>query len=108
MRDLPEADPISTFEVMSGFAAPTANEEINPMDSERFTNQVAGAGTLGVGLGILEGSCNMTTEGEYCPEHGLMECGVYEMGTVAGGMAPVVGEGKQDPLVRLKSLALIK
>ena len=108
MRDLPEADPISTFEVMSGFAAPTANEEINPMDSERFTNQVAGAGTIGVGLGILEGSCNMTTEGEYCPEHGLMECGVYEMGTVAGGMAPVVGEGKQDPLVRLKSLALIK
>ena len=79
MRDLPEADPISTFEVMSGFAAPVA-----------------------------ESSCNMTTEGEYCPEHGLMECGVYEMGTVAGGMAPVVGEGKQDPLVRLKSLALIK
>jgi energy-converting hydrogenase Eha subunit E len=44
-----------------------------------------------------------------------MECGMYEMGTVAGGMAPVVGgmapvvgEGKQDPLVRLKSLALIK
>jgi len=105
---MPEADPISTFEVMSGFAAPTANEEIDPMDSERFTNQVAGAGTIGVGLGILEGSCNMTTEGEYCPEHGLMECGMYEMGTVAGGMAPVVGEGKQDPLVRLKSLALIK
>jgi hypothetical protein len=94
---MPEADPISTFEVMSGFAAPVA-----------------------------ESSCNMTTEGEYCPEHGLMECGVYEMGTVAGGMAPVVGEGnddpinyngaitgsyyegKQDPLVRLKSLAKIK
>jgi hypothetical protein len=94
---MPEADPISTFEVMSGFAAPVA-----------------------------EGSCNSTMEGEYCPEHGLMECGMYEMGTVAGGMAPVVGEGnddpinyngaitgsyyegKQDPLVRLKSLALIK
>ena len=94
---MPEADPISTFEVMSGFAAPVA-----------------------------EGSCNMTTEGEYCPEHGLMECGMYEMGTVAGGMAPVVGEGnddpinyngaitgsyyegKQDPLIRLKSLALLK
>jgi hypothetical protein len=94
---MPEADPISTFEVMSGFAAPVA-----------------------------EGSCNSTMEGEYCPEHGLMECGMYEMGTVAGGMAPVVGEGnddpinyngaitgsyyegKQDPLVRLKSLAKIK
>jgi hypothetical protein len=63
---MPEADPISTFEVMSGFAAPVA-----------------------------ESSCNMTTEGEYCPEHGLMECGVYEMGTVAGGIAPVMGKGNQ-------------
>ena len=127
MRDLPEADPISTFEVMSGFAAPVANEEIDPMDSERFTNKVAGAGTLGVGLGILEGSCNMTMEGEYCPEHGLMECGMGEM-TVAGSMAPVMGEGNDDPinynaattgayyesregdalLARIKSLALIK
>ena len=36
--------------------------------------------------------CNMTMEGEYCPEHGLMECGgMYEMGTVAGSMAPVMG-----------------
>jgi hypothetical protein len=96
---MPEADPISTFEVMSGFAAPVA-----------------------------ESSCNMTTEGEYCPEHGLMECGMYEMGTVAGGMAPVVGEGNDDPmnynaaitgsyyesregdvaLARIKSLALLK
>jgi hypothetical protein len=41
-----EADPISTFEVMSGFDAPVA-----------------------------ESSCNMTAEGAYCPEHGLAECG---------------------------------
>jgi hypothetical protein len=42
---------------------------------------------------VKEGSCNMTTEGEYCPEHGLMECGsMSEMGTVAGSMAPVMGE----------------
>jgi hypothetical protein len=59
-----EADPISTFEVMSGFDAPVA-----------------------------EGSCNMTAEGEYCPEHALAECGsMYEMSTVAGSMAPVIGE----------------
>jgi hypothetical protein len=44
---------------------------------------------------IKEGSCNSTMEGEYCPEHGLAECGMYEMGTVAGGMAPVVGEGTE-------------
>jgi hypothetical protein len=78
---------------------------------------------------VKEGSCNMTTEGEYCPEHGLMECGsMYEMGTVAGSMAPVMGEGNDDPmnsnsaitgayyeskdgdalLARIKSLALVK
>lgn len=71
-----------------------------------------------------EGSCNATMEGEYCPEHGLAECG----GTVAGAMAPVMGEGNDDPinsnsaitgayyesksddalLARIKSLALIK
>jgi hypothetical protein len=52
--------------------------------------------------------CNMTMEGEYCPEHGLAECGgMYEMGTVAGGMAPVIGEG-DAVLARIKSLALIK
>lgn len=68
---------------------------------------------------IGEGTCNMTTEGEYCPEHGLMECG---MGMAEGLM------GEQDPmdargavtdsyyeskdgdalLARIKSLALLK
>jgi len=77
---------------------------------------------------VLEGSCNSTMEGEYCPEHGLAECGMYEMGTVAGGMAPVIGEAPQDPinynaaitgayyesksdtalLARIKSLALLR
>jgi len=73
----------------------------------------------------FEGSCNMTTEGEYCPEHGLAECG----GTVAGAMAPVMGEqavgdpinynaamtgsyyeSKSDDalLARIKSLAFLK
>ena len=32
------------------------------------------------GSSIIEGSCNMTMEGEYCPEHGLMECGSMEEG----------------------------
>ena len=27
---------------------------------------------------VSEGSCNMTAEGSYCPEHGLAECGMYE------------------------------
>ncbi len=99
---MPEADPMDTFEVMSGFDAPVA-----------------------------EGSCNMTAEGEYCPEHGLAECGYMESmgGTVAGSVAPAaraMGEANSDPmdsrhavtdsfyedatdpLVRLKVLALSK
>jgi hypothetical protein len=75
------ADALNTFEVMSGFDAPVA-----------------------------EGSCNMTAEGEYCPEHALAECGMYEMGTVAGSVAPVIGESNNSDalLARIKSLALIK
>ena len=77
---MPEADVLNTFEVMSGFDAPA----------------------------VQEGGCNATMEGEYCPEHGLAECGgMYEMGTVAGGMAPVIGEG-DAVLARIKSLALLK
>jgi hypothetical protein len=78
-----EADALATFEVMSGFDAPVA-----------------------------EGSCNMTAEGEYCPEHALAECGggMHEMGTVAGSMAPVMGESQDSDalLARIKSLALIR
>ncbi len=45
---------------------------------------------------VVEGSCNSTMEGEYCPEHGLAECGgMYEMGTVAGGIAPVMGHQQE-------------
>ena len=41
---------------------------------------------------VSEGTCNMTAEGEYCPQHGLMECGSYMEsmgGTVAGAVAPM-------------------
>ena len=71
---LPEADVLNTFEVMSGFDAPT----------------------------VSEGGCNMTNEGEYCPEHGLMECGTMESmgGTVAGSVAPVMDEDSTDPMDR--------
>ena len=96
---MPEADPIATVEAMPDLSAP-----------------------------VVEGTCNATMEGEYCPEHGLAECGMYEMGTVAGSVAPVIGEAPQDPinynaaitgayyesksdtalLARIKSLALLK
>jgi hypothetical protein len=71
------------------------------------TFEVMGALT-GHGEPTTEGSCNMTAEGEYCPEHALAECGsMYEMGTVAGSVAPVIGES-DALLARIKSLALIK
>jgi hypothetical protein len=98
---MPEADPMATVEAMPDMSAPVA-----------------------------EGSCNATMEGEYCPEHGLAECGYMESmgGTVAGGIAPVIGEAPQDPinyngaitgsyyesrdgdalLARIKSLALLR
>lgn len=88
----------------------------------------AGQDLTNGGSGVIEGSCNHTMEGEYCPEHELAECG-----TTAGGMAPVVmGEMDKPPhddainynaaitgsyyeskegdamLARMKSLALIK
>lgn len=45
---------------------------------------------------VSEGSCNMTAEGAYCPEHGLAECGsMYEDGG-AVGMPYSMGEGEDD------------
>ena len=47
---------------------------------------------------VSEGSCNMTMEGEYCPEHGLMECGSMEEDGGAVGMPYSMGEGVDDPI----------
>ena len=77
---------------------------------------VAGQEMTKGGSGIVEGSCNQTMEGEYCPEHGLMECGssMYEMSTVAGSVAPGVVTPAQNMaegtalLARIKALALIR
>jgi len=47
---------------------------------------------------VNESSCNMTAEGEYCPEHGLAECGMSSGGAV--GMPYSMGEAQalQDPI----------
>ncbi len=48
----------------------------------------------GLSAPVAEGSCNATMEGEYCPEHGLMECGgMYEgwKSELAGGTLGGVG-----------------
>ncbi len=70
--------------------------------------------------------CNMTTEGEYCPEHGLMECGMGMAEDIMGETldkpphddpmnynAAITGsyyESKEGDatLARIKSLALLK
>lgn len=69
---------------------------------------------------VSESSCNMTMEGEYCPEHGLAECGgMYEgvddpinsnsamTGSYYEGKETEIQEG-DALLARIKSLALLR
>jgi hypothetical protein len=51
-----------------------------------------------------EAQCNHTMEGEYCPEHGLEECGIYEY----TGNWTNFGLEESDQLTQLKRLALGK
>jgi len=63
---------------------------------------------------VTEGSCNMTAEGQYCPEHGLMECGMGMAEDIMGEQDPIVTDSYYESkdstalLARIKSLALIK
>jgi hypothetical protein len=60
---------------------------------------------MGIGKGgVTEGQCNMTEAGEYCPEHGLEECGIYEY----TGNWTNFGLEESDQLTQLKRLALGK
>lgn len=84
--DIKEADNLSTFETMDAIT----------------------------GHGIAsEGQCNMTHEGQYCPRHGLRECGAYEsaddpMNYNAAITGSYYEDQKTDDLARLKYLALAK
>lgn len=51
-----------------------------------------------------DASCNMTEAGEYCPKHGLEECGIYEY----AGNWTNFGLEESDQLTQLKRLALGK
>ena len=68
---------------------------------------------------VTEGSCNMTAEGQYCPEHGLMECGMGMAEDIMGEQDPMDSRGAVTDsyyeskdgtalLARIKSLALLK
>ena len=63
------------------------------------------APTAQVSQGVEESAnCNMTAEGEYCPEHGLEECGIYEY----TGNWTNFGLEENDQVTQLKRLALGK
>lgn len=91
---------------------------MNPNDRTK-TDIKYRAPIKGQSAAIGEGTCNMTAEGEYCPEHGLMECGMGMAEDIMGGQDPMDSrhavtdsfyESKADDalLARIKSLALLK
>jgi hypothetical protein len=55
---------------------------------------------------VDESACNMTAEGEFCPEHGLEECGMYE-GDYGLTLAPTA-ESRDFDMARLRKLAFGK
>ena len=80
-----------------GAAAPQRNAPIKMTAADRLA-MPSGPRKASFQKTVAEGSCNMTTEGSYCPEHGLAECGgMYEDGG-AVGMPYSMGEGNDDPI----------
>lgn len=133
-----EADPMNTFEmgpaVGRGILQSTGLGALGGAAMDIFARLGQGKqGETNISniTAAESAACNMTAEGEYCPEHGLSECGYMESmgGTVAGSVAPAARamdeanadpmdsrhavtdsfyEDATDPLVRLKVLALSK
>jgi hypothetical protein len=90
------SDPSPT-PVKPGAAAPQRNPSIKITAADRLA-EPSGPRKASFQKTVAEGSCNMTMEGQYCPEHGLMECGgMYEDGG-AVGMPYSMGEGNDDPI----------
>ena len=82
-----------------GAAAPQRNAPIKITAADRLA-MPSGPRKASFQKTVAEGSCNMTMEGSYCPEHGLAECGgMYEDGG-AVGMPYSMGEAQapQDPI----------
>jgi hypothetical protein len=82
-----------------GAAKPERNPPIKITAADRLA-EPSGPRKASFQKTVAEGSCNMTMEGSYCPEHGLAECGgMYEDGG-AVGMPYSMGEAQapQDPI----------
>jgi len=102
-----------------GAAAPQRNAPIKISAADRLA-QPSGPRKASFQKTVAEGSCNMTMEGSYCPEHGLAECGsMYEGNNDPinsnSAMTGSYYEGKETDiqegdalLARIKSLALLR
>jgi len=119
MQELSNASP-DVEAVLGQLQTTNPNEPVEP---EALGQEVDGDEQLpqdieeGVPLGYskddaAEGQCNMTEAGQYCPEHGLEECG-----TMSGNIAPLeeytgnwtnFGLEESDQLSQLRRLALGK
>ena len=90
---------------MKGFDKTFEDNEI-VRNARKLTDGWKGtlAGNDGMDESVAEGQCNMTAEGEYCPKHGLEECGIYEY----TGNWTNFGLEETDELAQLKKLALGK
>jgi hypothetical protein len=102
-----------------GAAAPQRNAPIKMTAADRLA-MPSGPRKASFQKTVTEGSCNMTMEGDYCPEHGLAECGGMYEGTddpinSNSAMTGSYYEGKETDiqegdalLARIKSLALLR
>ena len=87
-----EADNLATFEGLLGTLGGAAAGMALGGPIGAAIGAVGGQELTSGGSWLIESECNHTMEGEYCPEHGLAECGgMYE-----------------SQLARIKSLAMVK
>jgi hypothetical protein len=77
-------------------------------EEEKEKDRVVARALLQAIRSMSEGSCNMTMEGEYCPEHGLMECGSMEEDGGAVGMPYSMGEAQAPHPKELEMDALVR
>jgi hypothetical protein len=93
-QGMAEGDNLATFEGLLGTLGGAAAGMALGGPIGAAIGAVGGQELTSGGSWLIESECNQTMEGEYCPEHGLAECGNYGM--------------YESELARIKSLALIK
>jgi len=104
MTRMEELSSSPDIEAVLGQLQITDSNELNQeADPEQLAQDVDGDEQLPQSVEETA-SCNMTEAGEYCPEHGLEECGVMEY----SGNWTNFGLEESDQLTQLKRLALGK